>query len=81
MVGNRDFAGFFVHGHAHFQLTQLAFELAQLGQALQLLSGIDGIADQFPQENLVVGIQELLDDGEDVLGVDGDGAGFLHDME
>ena len=78
VVGNRDFAGFFVYGHAHFQLAQLAFELAQLGQALELLGGIDGIADQFPQENLVVGIQELLDNREDVLGVDGDGAGFLH---
>jgi hypothetical protein len=42
------------------------------------LAGIYAIRHQFPKEYFVVGIEEFFDDGEDVLGMDGDGALFLN---
>ncbi len=35
-------------------------------------SPLNGVGYQLPQKNLVVGVEKLLDDGEDVLGVDRD---------
>jgi len=36
------------------------------------LRGIDGIADDFANEDFVVAIEELFDDGEDILGCNPD---------
>jgi hypothetical protein len=42
------------------------------------LHGIHRIRYELAQEDLVVGIQEFLNDGKDVLGMDGNGSFFLY---
>jgi len=61
-------ASLFVNFDTHVQLTQLALELAEGGEGLQFLRGVDGVGHQLAQEYLMVAVQELLDDGEDVFG-------------
>jgi hypothetical protein len=41
------------------------------------LGGIDGVADQFADKNVMVTVKEFLDDGKDVLGLNPD-ISFLH---
>ena len=54
--------------HVDINRTQLSLEVARSGQGLHFLRCIHRIGHQFTQENLVVGIQELLDHRENVLG-------------
>ena len=50
--------------HVDINRTQLSLEVARSGQGLHFLRCIHRIGHQFTQENLVVGIQELLDHRE-----------------
>ena len=59
--------GIFVELDVNRQVAELALEVALLRQCLQLLRSIDSVGDHFTQENLMIGIQELFDDGENVL--------------
>lgn len=40
------------------------------------MAGINAVADQFPQENFLVGVEGFFDQREDVLGMDRNGPGF-----
>ena len=53
-VRDGDGALVLVQADVNGQVAQLALELALLGQRLQLLRGVDGIADHLAQEYLVV---------------------------
>ena len=55
--------------------------LTHLGEHGPLLSGIDSIGNEFTQENFLIAVQELLDDGEDVVCGDVDGALLCHGGE
>ena len=50
-----------------FQVSEFAVEFAVRGEGLHLLGRVHGVGHKFPQENLVVRIQKLLDDREYVL--------------
>ena len=65
-----DFQGLllFVQFDPDLQVPELILAFAGGGQGLELLGRIDGVRHELPEEDLVVGIQELLDDGENVLG-------------
>ena len=54
------------------EVTQFGLAVAGGSEGLQFLGGIDRVRDQLAEEDLVIGIQELLDDGENVLGGDTD---------
>jgi hypothetical protein len=51
----------------HGEVALFALEVAALGQGLQLLRGIDSVRYHLTQENLMVRIEKLFDDGENVL--------------
>ena len=53
---------------ADLQVPQLGLAVAGSGEGLQFLGGVHRVRDQLAEEDLMVGIQELLDDGENVLG-------------
>ena len=61
--------GFFllIHINPDGQVTQFSFKFAHRSQCFQLLSGINCIGNQFPQEYLMVRVKEFLNDGENVL--------------
>jgi hypothetical protein len=44
---------------------------------LKLVDGVHGVGNQLPQENLFFAVEPFFDDGENVLGVDGNMA-FFH---
>ena len=58
----------FVQLDADFHLTELALEVAAGGEGLELAGGVHRVGDEFAQEDFVVGIEELLDYREDILG-------------
>ena len=58
---------FLVHTHGYFQLAQLALEIAFSCQGLQLLGGIHCIAYNLTDEDFVVAVEKLFDDGENIL--------------
>ena len=63
--------GFFFSIDADADLAFLALAAVPChGGHAALLDRIDAIADQFPQEHLMAGIDGLFDDREDVLGMD-----------
>ena len=66
-VGDGERAGLLIEGDADGEVAQVAGEVACRGEGLHLLRGVHGVADHLAKEYLVVGIQKLLDDGEDVL--------------
>ena len=66
-VRDGDRAGILVDLHFHLQVAQFALEVALGGQRLQLLRGIYGVAYDLTDEDLVVGIQKLLDYREYIL--------------
>jgi hypothetical protein len=68
-----------VYQHLHAKSFGFGFHLTQGCKGAQLLSGVYGIGYQLPEENFVVGVQKLLDDGEDVLGLNMDGS-LLHSV-
>lgn len=69
-------SGLCVEGDGHFQVAQFLVIGSDAGEVLDLACGIHGIGYEFAEEDLVVGIEGFLDDGEDVLGMDGNIAGF-----
>jgi hypothetical protein len=42
------------------------------------LGGVNSVAHQLAQKDLVIGVEKLFDDGKNVLGVNGDCTFFLH---
>ena len=64
-VGDDELA--FLRADADREVAQLALELADGGQRLELLRGVDGVRDQLAEEDLVVAVEEFFDDGEDVF--------------
>ena len=52
--------------------------IASHGRHASFADGINTVAHQFPKENLMAGINGLLDDRKDVLGVDLDLTLFVH---
>ena len=50
------------------EVSEFSLAVAGSGERLQFLGGVHRVRDQLAKENLMVGIQELLDDGENVLG-------------
>ena len=46
----------------------MTLRVAGRGEGLQFLGGVHRVRDELAEEDLMVGIQELLDDGENVLG-------------
>ena len=63
----------YMNGH----VAQFTLKLTLLSQRLQLLCGIDSIRYHLTQENLMVTVEKLFDDGEDVLSSNPD-VTFLH---
>ena len=56
-----------IHLHLDGEVAQFALELARGGEGFQLLRGVHGVADDFAQEDFLIRIEELLDDGENVF--------------
>ena len=54
--------------------------LAELGEHLALLGGVHRVGDELAQENFLIAVQELLDDGEDVVRRDVDRALMCHGL-
>ena len=67
----------FVEADVDGQVAQLSLEVALVGECLQLLRGVDGIADHLAQEYFMITVEKFFDDGENVLGRNPDVA-FLH---
>ena len=63
----------------HGQVTQIPVEIAFFFQCLQLLGSVNGIAHHLAEENLMIRIEKLFDDGEDVLCRNPD-ITFLHNL-
>ncbi len=53
---------------AHGEVAELALEVALHRERFQLLRGVDCVAHNLAQENLVVAVKKLLDNRENVLG-------------
>ena len=53
---------------ADLQVAELLLQVAGSGQGLEFLGRIDRVRNEFAEENLMVGIQELLDYRKNVLG-------------
>ena len=51
-----------------FLSTETSLEIAYGGQGFQFLGGVDGIRNQFSQEDFMIAVQEFLDNGEYVIG-------------
>ena len=66
-----------VNADTHLEFAHLALEVALHGQGLELLGGIDGVADNLAEKNLMVAVKKLLDDRENVLCGNSD-ISFLH---
>ena len=67
MVGDGEgFLGF-VDDDADTQVAEVTLGFADRGERLQFGRCIDGVRDQFAQEDLMVRIQKFLNDGEDVI--------------
>ena len=77
VVGDGEGVGFPVDPDADGGFGALTAVTAHGGHA-PLANGIDAIAHQFPQENLMAAVNGLFDDREDVLGVDLNLALFQH---
>ena len=75
VVGDGEGLGLAVDPDADLPLTAFAAVAGHGGHA-PLADGIDPIAHQLPQEHLMAAVDGLLDDREDVLGVDLDLALF-----
>ena len=73
--GDRALVG--IEVDADGQVAQLVLVLALRCQGLHLLRGVDGVAHHLAEENLVIAVEKLFDDGEDVLGRNPD-VTFLH---
>ena len=67
-VGDGERAGLFVNFDTDVKLAELALELAERSEGLQLLGGVDGVRHKFAEKNLVVAVEKLFDNGEDIFG-------------
>ena len=56
-----------INTYAYADVAEFALERTGGGESLEFLRGIHSIADQLTKENLVVGIQEFFDYGENVV--------------
>ena len=63
--------------YVYGQVAEFVLELALLSQCLQLLRCVNSVANHLAQENLMIRVEELFDDGENVLGCNPD-VTFLH---
>ena len=79
VVANGDGTLVGIQAHADGQVAQLVFVVALFLEGLQLLRSIDGIRHHLTQENLLVAIEKLFDDGENVLGCNPN-VTFLHNI-
>ena len=70
----------FVEQDLHLRRVGDFSHLAEGGEHLALLGGVHRIGDELAQENFLIAVQELLDDGEDVVGRDVDGALLCHGL-
>ena len=53
--------------HVNGEVAQFAVGIARTNERLELLGGVHRVGNQFSKENLVIGVQELLDHGKDIL--------------
>ena len=67
-IAHGERSGFLIHGDVYGQTLGRTLKVACSLQGLELLSGINGVAYQLTQENLVVTVQKFLNNGEDVVG-------------
>jgi hypothetical protein len=56
-----------INTYTHAYVAQLALKRTGGGQSLEFLRGVHSVADKLTKENLVVGIQEFFDYGENVV--------------
>ncbi len=61
-------AFFLVNNHPYRQVAKFSLEVALHGIRLQFLRCVNRIRDYLTQENLVVAVKKLFDDGEYVFG-------------
>ena len=79
VVDELDRAGLRVGDHVHAVFGVLAdLRLAAVHQALQLADRVAAVGHQFADKDVFIGIQPLLDDGHDVLCIDGYGSLSKH---
>ena len=69
-----------VDANVYGQVASLFLQLALAGKSLQLLRGIDSIAHNLTDKDVMVTIEKLFDDGEDVLGRNPDVALLSHNI-
>ena len=67
VIGDGECFLFLINSNAHACIAQVALHFAYRRERFEFGRSIDGIGDQFAKEDLVVGIQKFLDDGEDVI--------------
>ncbi len=72
--------GLLVKFDTNLEVAQLALEVTVRGDCLHLLRGVNRIRHQFPQEYLVIRIEELFDDREYVLGRHSDLSFVCHNI-
>ena len=66
-VGNGQCILLIISGYPDGQISQLTFQFTGIGQCLHLLSSIHRIGHYLPEEDLVVRIEKLLDNGENIF--------------
>ena len=66
-VAHGERAGLLIDADVDLQALGRALELAGSLQGFQFLRGVNSVAHELTQENLVVTVQKLLDNGEDVV--------------
>ena len=67
MVADGEWFLSLINTYAYADVAEFALERTGGGESLEFLRGIHSIADKFTKENLVVGIQEFFDYGENVV--------------
>ncbi len=68
MVADGDGLSILVKRHTHGQVTEFALEITFFSKSLYLLGGINSVGYHLAEENLVITIEKLFDDGEYVFG-------------
>ena len=77
MIADGDGAFVSIEIDADGEVAQFTLELALFSQGLHLLCCIDGVGYHLAEENLVIAVEKLFDDGENVLSCNPD-VTFLH---
>ena len=55
--------------HLDGEVAQFAVGFAEADEGFEFLGGVHRVGNQFSEENLVIGVEELLDHGEDIFGL------------